>query len=64
MQSLAANNADNKVTIAAAGAIEPLVALVRGGSEGAKERAAAALKNLAGGNAANRDAMGRLGYTP
>ena len=40
-------NADNQVTIAAAGAIEPLVALVRGGSEGANAQAAAALWNLA-----------------
>ena len=34
--NLAAND-DNQVAIPAAGAIEPLVALVRGGSERAKE---------------------------
>jgi vacuolar protein 8 len=59
-----ARNADNRVTIAAAGAIEPLVALVRGGSEGAKEAAAAALRTLASNNDDNKVAMARLGYTP
>ena len=43
LANLAYESADNKVTIAAAGAIEPLVALVRGGSEGAQEAAAGAL---------------------
>ena len=41
----------------------PLVALVRGGSEGGKQ-AAGALKNLANGNADNQEAMLRVGYTP
>ena len=50
------------VTIAAAGAIEPLVALARGGSEEQRECAAGALANLAL-NAANRAAMERLGHT-
>ena len=61
---LAFMNADNRAAIAAAGAIEPLVALARGGSEGAKEYAAAALWNLAFNNADNRAEMERFGYTP
>ena len=63
LANLAFEHADNQVTIAAAGAIEPLVALVRGGSEGAKAGAAGALRNLAYNNAANRAAMERLGHT-
>ena len=45
---LAANN-DNRKAILQAGAIEPLVALVRGGSAVAQENAAAALRYLAEG---------------
>jgi vacuolar protein 8 len=41
--NLALDNADNSETIARAGAIEPLVALVRSGSAGALEEAAASL---------------------
>ena len=46
LQSLAVNDA-NRVAIVAAGAIDPLVAFVRGGSAGALEEAAGALWNLA-----------------
>ena len=45
--TLAVDNHDNAVAIAAAGAIEPLVALARGGTDGQKEEAAAALATLA-----------------
>ena len=50
---LAFMNADNRAAIAAAGAIEPLVALARDGSEGAKDWAAGALGMLAANNADN-----------
>jgi hypothetical protein len=49
------------VAIARAGAIEPLVALVRGGSAEAQEHAAGALSNLAFDNADNRAAIARAG---
>ena len=49
---------------AAAGAIEPLVALVRGGSERAKEQAAAALRRLAFNNADNKAAIVAAGGLP
>ena len=51
-------NADNKVAIAKAGAIEPLVALVRNGTDGQKSMAAGALKNLA---YSHRDAVVQAG---
>ena len=57
LRNLAADNAANQAAIAAAGAIEPLVALVRSGSVGAQEQAAAALWALATGNAANKAAI-------
>ena len=46
LQNLAANNADNKITIKNAGGIEPLVALVMSGTNEQKEVAAGALQNL------------------
>ena len=58
-----AENADNQVTIAAAGAIEPLVALARGGSASTTREAAGVLRMLAM-DAENKEAMGRLGFTP
>ena len=39
-------NADNQAAIARAGGIEPLVALARSGTDGQKEHAAGALRNL------------------
>ena len=39
-------NADNQIAIAKAGAVDPLVDLLRTGTDGAKEEAAAALANL------------------
>ena len=45
--SLARNCDNNKVAIAKAGGIAPLVALARGGTDGQKENAAGALANLA-----------------
>ena len=51
---MAANNADNKVAIAAAGGLPPLIALVGAGTPGGKEHAAGALANLAYSNAANK----------
>ena len=49
LRNLASQNAENKVAIAKAGAVDPLVALLRTGADGAKEQAAGALKNLACG---------------
>ena len=43
---MAFKNADNKVAIVKAGAVEPLVALLRTGTDGIKGQAASALKNL------------------
>ena len=45
--SLARDNPDNRVAIARAGGIAPLVALARDGTDGQKEQAAGALRNLA-----------------
>ena len=47
MGNLAFNHAANKVAIVAAGAVPPLVALLRSGSEPGKERSAGALLILA-----------------
>jgi hypothetical protein len=47
LANLAANNAENQVLIAQAGAIVPLVTLVQSGTDGQKEHAARALRNLA-----------------
>ena len=44
--NLAVNDA-NKAAIASAGGIAPLVELARGGTDGAKEQTAWALRNLA-----------------
>ena len=49
------------VAIAKAGGIAPLVALARGGTDGQKEVAAAALQVLAYGNDNNRVAIARAG---
>ena len=47
----------------AAGAIEPLMAVARGGSEEGKAMAAGALEMLAA-KKDEKEAMGRLGYMP
>ena len=47
LSRLMIKNADNSVAIARAGAIEPLVALLRSGSAEAQEAAAGALRHLA-----------------
>ena len=60
LRDLAANNAANKVAIAEAGGIAPLVALARDGTEAQKEEAAAALAVLAV-NDANKAAIAREG---
>jgi hypothetical protein len=53
--NLASNNAENKVKIAAAGAISPLVALLGPQSSAVlQEQAAGALRNLAANNAENK----------
>ena len=54
-----AMNAANEVAIAEAGAIPPLVQLLRDGTSGAKESAAGALRNLAM-NAANKVTISEL----
>ncbi|KAK7239659.1 hypothetical protein SO694_00028367 [Aureococcus anophagefferens] len=54
-------NDDNKVAIAAAGGIAPLVELVRSGCADAKGSAARALANLASGNADNQVAIAAAG---
>ena len=51
----------NQVAIARAGGIEPLVALTRDGTAVQKEKAAAALANLADNNANNQVASTRAG---
>ena len=61
LAKIALNNADNKVAIARAGGIEPLVALARGGTEKQKEHAADALWMLAL-NDDNQVAIARAGY--
>ena len=48
LQCLADDSADNKIAIAEAGGIHPLVALIRDGNDAQKASAAAALGNLAG----------------
>ena len=58
LQNLAVN-ADNKVAIAKAGGISPLVALAYDGTDVQKEKAAAALQNLAV-NADNKAAIAKL----
>ena len=63
LKNLAIFNADNQATIVAAGAIEPLVALARGGSASTTREAAGVLRMLAM-DAENKEAMGRLGFTP
>ena len=60
---VAARDDDNEVTIAAAGAIPPLVELVRSGDAEGKAKAAGALRNLAD-NAENARAIRALGYNP
>ena len=52
-----AATAENRVSIASAGGITPLIALFDGGSEEAKEQAAGALMNLASNNVANQTAI-------
>eukprot|EP01052_Picozoa_sp_SAG31_P051143 SAG31_NODE_12005_length_978_cov_1.379977_1_plen_211_part_10 len=58
---LAANNADNQVAIAQAGAVAPLVRLLTEGSAGAQENAAAVLTYLAANNADNKVAIAQAG---
>ena len=55
------DNAANRVAIAEAGGIPPLVELLRDGSAGAKAMAARALCNLAYVNAANQAAIAEAG---
>ena len=64
LYALVIGNTENKATITEAGAIEPLVALARGGRFRAKRDAAATLKKLADKNADNEEAMERLGFSP
>ena len=47
LRNLATNNADNKITIAQAGAIPPLVQLLQSGTDTTKEKSAGVLRNLA-----------------
>ena len=54
LTNLACKSAANKVAIAEAGAIPPLVALVANGTAGCQEKAASTLRNLAHENAANQ----------
>ena len=58
---LAANNADNRVAIAQAGAIPVLVELTRSGTPVAREQAAGALWSL-GANAENRALLREAGW--
>eukprot|EP01052_Picozoa_sp_SAG31_P050035 SAG31_NODE_11237_length_1050_cov_4.801262_1_plen_104_part_10 len=55
------NNADNKVAIAQAGALAPLVRLLTEGSANAKEQAVLALQSLAANNADNKVAIAQAG---
>ena len=61
LRSLAYRNDANKVLIAEAGGIPPLVQLVRDGSWDAKQKATRALGNLACENAANKVAIAEAG---
>jgi len=58
--SILAMNDDNEITIARAGAVEPLVQLLRTGDAAGKTRAAQALSNLAC-NADNQIVIARAG---
>ena len=58
-----ARNMANKAAMAAAGAMEPLVALVRDGDPQGKANAAGALWTLAAGDAAIKAAMAATGYS-
>eukprot|EP00900_Chrysochromulina_parva_P021608 jgi/Chrpa1/4080/Chrysochromulina_OHIO_Genome00006325-RA len=60
LRTLAVND-ENKVLIAQAGAISPLVTLVQSGTAGQKEYAAAALRNLAINNAENEFLIAQAG---
>merc|ERR1712060_295444 len=59
-----ASSADNKLTIAKAGAIPILVDLLQDGSSGVREQAAMALGNLAVLNAENKISTGRSRAIP
>ena len=50
----------NKATIMASGAVAPLVALLKSGTDGAKEHAAGALANLANGKEEHQVTWPRL----
>ena len=54
-------NVENREEIARAGGIQPLVAVLRSGTDVAQEKAAAALKNLATSNANNQMEIGAQG---
>ncbi|KAG1657282.1 hypothetical protein FOA52_005476 [Chlamydomonas sp. UWO 241] len=59
---LLARNSDNKIVIVAAGAIPPLVLLLRPGSDNLpKEYATQALETLGQSNTKNRDAIAAAG---
>jgi hypothetical protein len=61
LSSLAAGNADNRVAIAKAHAIPPLVALVGTGTLEQRQAATRALNNLSVGNGDNRAAIAKMG---
>ena len=61
LSSLAAGNADNRVAIAKAHAIPPLVALVGTGTLEQRQAATRALNNLSVGNRDNRAAIAKMG---
>ena len=54
-------NADDQIAAAKAGAVDPLVALLRTGTDDVKEQAAWALANLAFENADNQVAIAKAG---
>jgi hypothetical protein len=62
--NLANGDAANKAAMVTAGAIPPLVELVRGGSDQGKVSAAGALYYLSNGNAANKAAIVMAGALP
>ncbi len=63
LTNIADTNEANQRAIGAAGAIAPLVALVKGGSENAAEEAAGTLMNL-GACDENKPRMAKAGVTP
>ena len=64
LHQLAADNAENKVSIASAGGIKPLVELAQSGSELAQRHAVGALWHLATDNDANDKSIVAAGGIP